>query len=75
MSEKNRLSKKEVAVLHYLLFSRDNHIMKERTMEDPGPLGGSWKSPKCSSEINVKFLLLWEQLKIARHISHSRILF
>lgn len=38
ISEKYRLSKKEAPVLHYLLFYRDNHIMKERMMEDFGPL-------------------------------------
>lgn len=34
ISEKYRLSEKEEAVLHHLLFYRDNHIMKERITED-----------------------------------------
>lgn len=35
----------------------------------------SWDSPKYFPEINVEFLLLWEQFKIVRQISHNRILF
>lgn len=73
ISEKYRLSKKEAAVIHYLLICRDTyHEGKDdgRFWSTEGE--GSWESPKYFSEMNVEFLLLWEQLKISRHnISHT----
>lgn len=76
LSEKYRLSLKEPVVLHHLLFYRNKHIGNGRMMEGFGSSErSSWEPPKGFAETNVEFLLLWEQLKIAGYISHSRILF